>query len=141
MLSSLSILTVGCSVSGANEETDNIAPDIGKRNSKNDKNDDDGDDDGNCKDVTDNSDVENVDERELVDSCVDDEGSAETDECRNDGNDSENKSEDELEHFTNDKLDGDDESSSDIEDETIKEMTEKNEEMREDFLVFVYCNV
>uniref|UniRef100_A0A0R3RI43 VWFA domain-containing protein n=1 Tax=Elaeophora elaphi TaxID=1147741 RepID=A0A0R3RI43_9BILA len=125
---------------GANKETDNMAADNNEQDPKNDKNDKDafdGDDDSkDNKDYSDDGHVENVDEHESLDKNVDDEDPVQTDECRNDSNDGEKESEDDdIEHLMNDKLnEDDDQSNSDVGEETKAEMTEKDaEETQENF--------
>ncbi|VDK69682.1 unnamed protein product, partial [Onchocerca ochengi] len=125
---------------GANKATDNMGANNDEGDSENDKNNKDAnnaDDDKNNEDVDDDDDddLENVDERELLDSGVDNQDPEQSDE-RNDSNDNENKLEDDMENVMNDKLDDDEDQSDDnIEEELQTEMTEKNdEEMQENLL-------
>ncbi|VDO46369.1 unnamed protein product, partial [Onchocerca flexuosa] len=82
----------------------------------------------------DDDDLENVDERELLENDVDNQDPGQNDERNDSNNDNEDKLEDDdMENIMNDKLDeNDDQSDDNVDDESQTEMTEKNdEEMQE----------
>uniref|UniRef100_A0AAF5PSU8 Midasin n=2 Tax=Wuchereria bancrofti TaxID=6293 RepID=A0AAF5PSU8_WUCBA len=115
---------------GANKETDNMEANNDERNSKNDKKDKDVFDGDDSKDDTADGDMENVDERDPLDNSMDNKDYEQTDGDRNDGDENENKSEDDMEDVMNDNLDGDDDqSNSDVGEEMVTEMTEKDKEI------------